>query len=261
MLCRSLGITVCCMGSVGQSFISCSFCCTTSAPKLSGLQAEVVLYSSFCVLVVWVGLSLGGWPLWIAALSGLAVSLDVRGEGWNSSFRGVSCSSGNCSRLIHVAAEEFPATRENKPHFASPFPVSASVIFPYVLWAPAGHAAKPESLLAGSSRGCGCRDTWLLSAVTAAVYSKELSRVLPEIKSLTLSALFAFLLQTVTWDGDSQWFRHPVPRPTWGSPYHYFTLRPATLQRRKPSGSQIDGYASSRRTYQKSVAGSAQTCC
>lgn len=101
---------------------------------------------------------MGGSPLSLVLSFGLTVYLDLRGEGWYSSLHGLSQPLGNCSKLIHVVAEGFPATRENRPHYTSLFPVSACVIFPNVPLAPASREAKPESLLAGPSRGCGYRD-------------------------------------------------------------------------------------------------------
>lgn len=76
---------------------------------------------------------------------------DLSWEGWGSSLHGVSHPLVNCSKLVHTVAEGFPATRENKPHYASTFPVTACVIFPSVPLATASYEAKPELLLAGPS--------------------------------------------------------------------------------------------------------------
>lgn len=109
-----------------------------------------------------------GW-----APSRLGVSAGMAGRA-GVSLRGVSSSLGSCSKLIHAVAEEFPATRENKPRYSSTFPVSACVLFPNALLATASHQAEPESLLAGPTSGC--------RAISAVVYVTEL-RVLPEMKT------------------------------------------------------------------------------
>lgn len=159
-----------------------------------------------------------GWAQleWLTSVAcGIVWALCVFGPllgGLGSSRHGVTRPLGNLSKLIHVVAEGFPATRENKPHCASPFPVSACVIFPNVPLAPASHEAKPESLLAGPSRGCGYRVACLLH-LRQGVYlvyraRNESSNV---VGSLCLSP------SGKSPGMRSHWIRHSAPWSAWAS--------------------------------------------
>lgn len=95
--------------------------------------------------------------MWLVVVSAFTVPGAAAGKAGSALSWRVLHPLGNSSELIHMVAEGLPAARENKPRCASPFPVSACVIFPHVPLAPASEEAKAESLLAGPRRGRGYR--------------------------------------------------------------------------------------------------------
>lgn len=95
----------------------------------------------------------------------------------------------DCSKHIHMAAEGFPATTENKPCYASAFPVSACV--QRSRW-PQQAARPSQSRRWQGPAECPRVLMWWST-------SRSLSGVLPGMKAAMLLALLAFLLGTVAW--------------------------------------------------------------
>lgn len=103
----------------------------------------------------------------------------------------------NCSKHIHVVAEGFPATRENKPCYASTFPVSARV--QRSRWPQQATRPSQSCRWQGPAEGVDTGQRECCRGLMRWSTSRSLSGVLPGMKAAMLLALFAFLLETVAW--------------------------------------------------------------
>lgn len=137
-----------------MSCVSFSLCCITNTPnQVASKNKHVFAHHSSCCNLA--GLSLDGSSLCLVVLVGLTYIFDPQLVWLRQLSPWGLTSFGKLFQADSHGGEGFPATRENKPEYASTFPVSACVIFPNVPLATASQEAKPEPLLAGPTCRCG----------------------------------------------------------------------------------------------------------